>query len=58
MIKRKRKYREKKYRLRKKYKRGRGIGDGFKFLYSIGKQWRKSVRWKEKKLCNDETRYS
>ena len=43
MIKRKRKCR-KKHRLRKKYKRGRGIGDEFKFLYSTGKQWRKSMK--------------
>ena len=42
--KKKKKIQKKKYRLRKKYKRDRGIGDGFKFLYSIGKQWRKSMR--------------
>ena len=58
MIKRKRKYKLRKRNNRLKKYRGRGIfGDGFKFLYSIGKQWRKSMRWKGKKLRNDETSY-
>ena len=32
---------------KRKYKRkirGRGFGDGFKLLYSFGKQWRKSMQ--------------
>ena len=42
---------------KKKYKiqKGRGSLNGFKLLYSIGKQWRNSMQSGEKKLCNDET---
>ena len=47
------KFKRKKYKQKKK-KRGGGINpfeDGFKFLYSIGgNQYRKSTRWKEKKI--------
>ena len=51
MIKRKRKYKLRKRNNRLKKYRGRGIfGDGFKFLYSIGKQWHKSMRWKGEKV--------
>ena len=47
---------ERKYKIRKKTrrkykkKRGKGFGDGFKFLYSLGKQWHKSMQWDEKKI--------
>ena len=47
---------ERKYKIRKKTirkyekKRGKGFGDGFKFLYSLGKQWCKSMQWDEKKI--------
>ena len=41
-IKRKRKY---------KRKRGKGIfGDGFKSFYNIGKAWRNSMQWDEKRI--------
>ena len=41
----------KKTRKRKKNnkKHGKGFGDGFKLLYSLGKQWRKSMQWDVKK---------
>ena len=37
-------------RNKRKYKnqKGKGFGDGFKLLYSIGKQWRNSIRLGEK----------
>ena len=37
---------EKFKRNKKKYKnkKRKGFGDGFKLLYSIGKQWRNSIR--------------
>ena len=43
MVKRKYKIRKK---IRRKYKKksGKGFGDGFKYLYSLGKQWRKSMQ--------------
>ena len=41
----KRKYKkELKRKYKRKCKRGRGFGDGFKFLYSLGKQWYNSVQ--------------
>ena len=44
----KKKYRKKLNRkYKRKYKkkiRDRGFGDGLKFLYSFGKQWRKSMQ--------------
>ena len=41
----KRKYRKKiKREYKRKYKRGRGVGDRFKFLYSLGKQWHNSMQ--------------
>ena len=49
----KKKIKRKKFKRNKKVKRGGGINpfvDGFKFLYSIGKQYRKSTRWKEKQI--------
>ena len=42
-----------------KYKTQKGKGlfeDGFKLLYSIGKQYRNNMRWDEKELCYDETK--
>ena len=44
----------KRYRIKRrsknKKKRGRGIfGDGFKYFYNIGKAWRNSMQWDEKK---------
>ena len=47
---------KKKFKRKKRRKqliRGRGFADGFKLLYSIGKQWRNSMPWGEKKLCDD-----
>ena len=43
MVKRKYKIRKK---IRRKYKKKRGkcFGHGFQFLYSLGKQWRKSMQ--------------
>ena len=36
---------KKKFRRKSNKKiRGRGFGDGFKLLYSLGKQWRKSMQ--------------
>ena len=32
-----------KRRKRKKTQKGKGFGDGFKLLYSTGKQWRNSM---------------
>ena len=54
MVKRRYKIRNK---TRRKYKKKRsgGFGDGFKFSYSLGKQWHKLMQSNEKKLCNDET---
>ena len=43
MVKRKYKIRKKNRRKYKK-KSGKGFGDGFKYLYSLGKQWRKSMQ--------------
>ena len=43
MVKKRYKIRKKARRKYKK-KRGRGFGDGFKFLYSLGKKWRKSIQ--------------
>ena len=43
MIKRKYK-KELKRKYKRKCKRGRGFGDRFKFLYSLGKQWYNSVQ--------------
>ena len=34
----------KKYLKKNKTKRGRGFGDGFNLLYSLGKQWRNSMQ--------------
>ena len=52
----KRKYRKKiKREYKRKYKRGRGVGDRFKFLYSLGKQWHNSMQWGAKKLCDGKT---
>ena len=31
-------------RKKKNKKHGKGFGDGFKFLYSLGKQWRNSMQ--------------
>ena len=50
----------KRYRIKRrrqyKKKRGRGIfGDCFKSFYNIGKVWRKSMQWDEKKLRNGKT---
>ena len=42
---------KKKFKRKKRRKqliRGRGFADGFKLLYSIGKQWRNSMPWGEK----------
>ena len=33
---------EKRRKMNKKH--GKGFGDGFKFLYSLGKQWRNSMQ--------------
>ena len=38
-----------------KIKRGGGFGDGFKFLYSLGKKGVNQYNKTKKKLCNDET---
>ena len=35
---------KKKYLKKYKTKRGRGFGDGFNLLYSLGKQWRNSMQ--------------
>ena len=37
---------------KKNKKHDKGFGDGFKLLYSLGKQWRNSMQWDVKKLCN------
>ena len=34
---------------KKNKKQGKGFGDGFKFLYSLGKQWRNSMQWNVKR---------
>ena len=34
----------KKKKTKKNKKHGKGFGDGFKFLYSLGKQWRNSMQ--------------
>ena len=31
-------------KIKKNKKHGKGFGDGFKLLYSIGKQWRNSMQ--------------
>ena len=36
-------------KIKKNKKHGKGFGDGFKLLYSIGKQWRNSMQWEVKK---------
>ena len=46
---------EKKTRRKYKKKRGGGFGDGFKFLYSLGKKGVNRYNKTKKKLCNDET---
>ena len=44
---------KKKFRRKSNKKiRGRGFGDGFKLLYSLGKQWRKSMNEAQKELCD------
>ena len=42
----------------RKYKRkirGRGFGDGFKLLYSLGKQWLRLCNEGQKELYDDKT---
>ena len=39
-----RKKSKKKNKRKYKTKRGKGFGDGFKLLYSLGKQWRNSMQ--------------
>ena len=46
---------EKKTRRKYKKKSGGGFGDGFKFLYSLGKKGVNRYNKTKKKLCNDET---
>ena len=36
-------------KIKKNKKHGKGFGDGFKLLYSIGKQWRNSMQSDVKK---------
>ena len=36
-------------KIKKNKKHGKGFGDGFKLLYSIGKQWRNSMQCDVKK---------
>ena len=38
-----------KRKYKRKYKRGRGFRDGFKFLYSLGKQCHNSMQWGAKR---------
>ena len=41
---------KRKTKTKKKYVKG--FGDGFKLLYSLGQQWRNSMQWDVKKLCD------
>ena len=51
----KRKYMKKlKGKYQRKYERGRGFGDRFKILYSLGKQRHNSMQWGAKRTGKTE----
>ena len=45
-----RKRSKKKNKIKYKTKQGKGFSDPFKFIYSLGSQWRNSMRWGEKEI--------